>query len=355
MSYEPEQDVGRALLEALNGVPETHAVLRLMTPLDPKVDMMVSVTVGGRTRLLLIERKQVVFPRDVREMLYRLLHIRSTHDGDDPVLPMVIATTLSPGARKEIREAGVGYFDLSGSLYLPASPAFVFIDRPPRKKQAKQLGSVFHGRKAAVLRVLFDHRDEWVGVKQVADAAEVSPATASETLTELERRDWVTTQGSGPTKQRRLSMATELLDAWTQDVAVRSAPRWRRYYVPDDASMIVRRLAHSAQEVGARYAITGEAAAQAYAPFLSNISQVRCRMSLDIHGVEVLDALDARPVNEGWNLAIHDSRSLSDFSDTRRVDSVCYASPLQVYLDLQHGPGRAKDLAHHLRRDVLKA
>jgi len=352
-----EQDVSRALLDALNHVPRTHADLRLrVAPINPRVDMMVEVTISGHERLLMIEAKQKVFPRDVREMLYRLLQLGDTYEGRR-ILPMVISDTLSKGARAEIRDAGMGYFDLSGSLYLPADPAYVFIDRPPRKAQAKRLATVFHGRKAAVLRVLFGRRDDWVSVKEVSDVAAVSPATASETLTELERREWVEAQGSGPTKQRRLTseMAPTVLDAWTQDVTSRPAPRWKRYFVPADAHHMVDMIADAARQAEARYAITGEAAAQVYAPHLTSLSQVRCRMSMDAHGGEVLDRLNARAAGEGWNLAVLDSRNASDFSDSRPIYGVCYASPIQVYLDLLHAPGRAKDLGEFLRHDLLRA
>ncbi|WP_374469546.1 hypothetical protein [Phenylobacterium sp.] len=352
-----EQDVARALLDALNEVPKTHAELRMrIASIDPRVDLMIEASIGGQKRLLMVEMKQTAFPRDVREMLYRLLQLGDSYDGRR-ILPMVIANSLSAGARQEIREAGAGYFDLSGSLYLPADPAFVFIDRPPRKAQAKKLATVFHGRKAAVVRVLFSRRDEWISVKEISDAAAVSPATASETLTELERREWVEAQGAGPTKQRRLTseLATVVLDAWTQDVVSRPPSRWRRYFVPAEAQQMVVMIGEAARDAGARYAITGEAAAQTYTPHLTSLSLVRCRMTLDAHGAEVLNRLGARAVGEGWNLAIHDSRNPSDFSDSRQIDGVCYASPLQVYLDLLHAPGRAKDLGQFLRRDLLRA
>lgn len=355
MRNEAGLDLQQALLTALNELPSTSAIPRVEQPADAQVDMMVDMTIGEQRRLLLVECKQTVFPRDVREILYRLLPQRNASTDREQLLPMILADTLSPGARQEIREAGVGYFDLSGSLYLPAGPALIYIEKPPRKAQAKQLGSVFHGRKAAVLRILFERRDAWVTVKEVAESAQVSPATASETLTELERRDWIVTRGAGPAKQRRLSKPTEMLDAWTREVATRPPAKWRRYYVSDVEATLTRRLADVARDVGARYAITGEAAGQAYAPWLTGISQLRCRMPLDSTGAQVLDLLRAKPVHEGWNLAVHDSRSLSDLSDARWIDGVCFASPLQVYLDLQQGPGRSRDLAEHLRETVLRA
>lgn len=187
---------------------------------------------------------------------------------------------------------------------------------------------------------MFEHRSDWVSVKQVANSADVSPATASETLTELERRDWVKTRGKGPAKQRRLTRADEILDVWTQDVATKPAPRYRRYFVPKaDAHGIVDFLSAVARQTGARYAITGEATAQAYAPYLSNITRVHCRMVPDMRSADLLDRMEARPVAKGWNIAVLETRDLSDFADTRTIGEATYASPCRSILTSSMGPG----------------
>lgn len=361
MVPEAEKQLVEAFVEALNTVPQAQAELRaddegLRLPRD--VDALVRARIGGRDLLIVVEAKQTAFPRDVREALWRLRNqiAHGQPDLEGEILTFIIANTLSPGAREELRQAGAGYFDMSGSLYVPAENAFIFVDRPPPKGQAKALTTIFHGRKAAVLRMLFKRRHEWVNVKEVADAAEVSPATTSETLTELERRDWVETRGAGPAKQRRLVKVAEMLDAWARDVAARSAPRYRRFFVPmADAEKIVRNLAQCSRDTGGLYAITGEAAGQVYTPYLSHVSQVRCRLKADPKGQSLLEGMNARPVSEGWNLSVLETRDPSDFSDVERRAGVIYASPLQTYLDLQHGSGRAKDLAEHLRREKLEA
>ncbi len=45
-----------------------------------------------------------------------------------------------------------------------------------------------------------------------------------------------------------------------------------------DADMLSHRLDEACQRAGASHAVTAEAAAQAYAPYLTSISQVRCRI-----------------------------------------------------------------------------
>jgi hypothetical protein len=129
----------------------------------------------------------------------------------------------------------------------------------------------------------------------------------------------------------------------------------RRYYVPkgSDALELALRLDQACDEAKAAYAVTGEVAAQIYAPYLSSISQLRCRIEPGQKLIEALLNLDARPVAEGWNLGIIEAKSRRDVAVGQRIDGVCYAPPLQVYLDLLQASGRSREMAMHLRSECL--
>lgn len=103
----------------------------------------------------------------------------------------------------------------------------------------------------------------------------------------------------------------------------------------------------------ADYAITDEAGAQRYAPFLSTVSQVRCRVVPGRATDEALGAIGARAVNEGANLTVIDTKSSGELLFREKVGGVWLASPVQGYLDLLQGEGRAKDMSEHLRRERL--
>jgi hypothetical protein len=101
------------------------------------------------------------------------------------------------------------------------------------------------------------------------------------------------------------------------------------------------------------YAVTHEAAAQRYAPFLSNVSQVRIRLPAGSATEAALGELGVRPVSEGANLVVIDAKSPGDLLFRQRVDGVWLASPIQTYLDLVRAEGRAKELAEHLRKERI--
>jgi len=135
-------------------------------------------------------------------------------------------------------------------------------------------------------------------------------------------------RGRGPAKLRRLSDPKHMIGSWSQYVEHQKPPSVERYYSPLlDSRELMKGIDHACHERGIPYAITGEAATQAYAPFKTSISQVRCRMVPSGNQRAVLAAVDARPVDEGWNLAVVPVRNEAEARAANRIGGVGYASP----------------------------
>lgn len=322
---------------------------------DRLIDGFVDVEIRGERIRLVIQVKSTAYPRDVREAVWQLRSYMSQFEGPRvETVPVVVAGTISPGGRAHLRDQGVGYYDASGSLYLPARHAYIFVEKPASKSAKRTLDSFFRGRRSLVLHALWERKDDWVGVHDIAARARVSPATASETLSALEKRDWVTVRGSGPSTQRRLTDAKGLLDAWAQHQSTSRPPTVQNYFLPEsDLHQLIFRIDRAFDRHHADYAITGEAAAQTYAPYLSNVSRVRCRVLEGPKTEEALSDLDIRRAREGWNLAIMESKTEGEFVFREKEHGAWLASPLQVYLDLLQADGRAREMAEHLRAEKL--
>lgn len=355
------QQLIEQLLETLRHLPEVHANLdswrSVGSASERGHDARIDLRVAGKAFTLLIEAKKTVYPRDVREVLWQFREFsrsRPAGQGGHEALSLLVAESISPGAKDLLRTERVGYYDSGGSLFLPAHGAYLYIDRPPPKTLAKTVRALFSGRRAQVLHTLLVRHQDWFGVKELAEQAQVSPATASQVLTELERFDWLTSRGQGPSKERHLKEPGALLDAWVKQLASIRPPELRRYYVPAiKADQLLERAGQifGTHQVG--YAITYEAAAQRYAPFLSNVSQVRCRLLAGPAADAAIGELDARVVNEGANLSIIEATSPGELLFRECVGDIWLASPIQVYLDLLGGEGRAKEMAEHLRKDRI--
>ena len=351
------------LLEALRGLPGARVhiheePLRKSTAASHwRHDIRLDLGLGGRTVTVLVEIKKSLYPRDVRELLWQFRtanYVWSDVPEEQQTILLLLAESVSPGARDLLESEHVGYCDSGGSLYVPAEGMFVYIERPPSKPVSKSNLSLFSGRRAQVLHALLIHHGEWFGVKSIAEKAHVSSATASQVLMQLEKHEWAIPRGRGPRKKRSLVQPTALLDAWVKQRALMRDPPMQRFFVPEvRAEELVHKLSRVFEAHSADYAITHEAAAQRYAPFLSSISRVRCRLLSGPAARLTLHEFGARPVNEGANLVVIRARSAGDFLFRQRLNGIWLASPIQVYLDLIHSEGRAQELADHMRRERI--
>lgn len=354
-----EQQLVDQFLASLRAVPGAHAESNERTsgaagwPCDASIDLCV----GEKATNLFVEVKKTLYPRDVREVLWqrrKLLHGTRAESDASALVLVLVAESISPGAKEILQQERVGYFDSGGSLFLSAEDFYIYVAKPPSKRFARSIRSLFSGRRALVLLTLLKHHTNWFSVHGLAKEAGVSPATASEVLIELERIEWVVSGGRGPAKRRQLDEPGKLLDAWAEQLRNMRPPPTRRYYVPlIQADELIQKLAAVLAAHGVEYAITGEAAGQHYAPFLSSLSRIHCRLRLGPAVDEALAKLGARAVDQGANLVAIDSLSPGDSFLYRDEHGTQFARPIPVYLDLMRSGGRARDLAEHLRSEVI--
>ncbi len=318
-------------------------------------DAILDTVVAGREIAFVVETRGDVFPRDAREIVWQLKrYLRELDSSNRQYVPMILARSVSEGAREFLQEEQVAYHDLSGSLFVSADETFVLIERPKPKRAKRRAMNVFKGTRAQVLHALFDRPGEWVSGSEIAEYAGVSAATVSETFKDLERRDWLDVRGEGPAKRRRLIRPDVLLDAWRDSILASRASKRSRYYVPRmKPEDMVRQIEREAPYGNIDLELTGQFAAQSYAPFLSSVSDLAVRVRGKAGRELLLSILGAREVSEGANLVVIDAGSKKLRRGKRDENERLLASPLQVYLDLLEDHGRSKEMAEHLRSQKL--
>ena len=354
-----EEQLLQGLIDGLQELPNVQAsyqCLEASARSDQRFDALVEFSAGNMTANLLIEVKKTVYPRDVRQTLWRLRESSSSIpiQGEDlkPVY-FVLAHAISPGAKELLRHEQIGYYDSGGSLFLPSSNVFVYVDKSPPKSLSNSTRSLFTGRRARVLHAVLEYHREWFGVNDISREARVSSATASQVLTELEKYEWVVSRGKGPRKQRQLAMPSAMLDTWSEQLSKLRPVALQRFFVPLVRETLEEKLAESFSANNVEYAISHEAAAQRYAPYLSTVSQVHSRLVACPGADRALRSMEARPVSHGANLALIQVNSVDEMRFRRHIDGIWLASPVQVYLDLMHSEGRAKEMATHLRQECI--
>lgn len=343
-----------ALAAALESVPgfvvEEEAVEEHLRTHDARLELKVD----GRPLRLIIEFKREVFPLQAREILWQFRdYLREAPGGQ--ATPFVLAHTITRAARDLFKEEGVGFFDSSGTLYLPAPGAFVFIDKPVPPIQRTREGSIYTYRRSQVVHALLREPQRWFGVGQLADTAQVAPATASEVLSVLDKLEWVKVQGQGPAKERMLAEPRQLLDGWAAAFKASKRPPLHRYFVPlQRTNNQDLEIAEVLERNGVQYALSHESGGQRLASLLTHVAKVRMRARVDAALDTALKELRAQPVTTGWNLGVWQSKD-GDMLFRQQHDSVWVASVFHVYLDLvQSEEGRSKELAEHLRKERIR-
>jgi hypothetical protein len=306
---------------------------------------------------LVVEVARSGYPRDIREGLWRLQRSKL----EFPTSPKntataILADHLTASSREMLKHNGCAYFDLGGSLYLklPEAGLLIDIERPPPKLQERRANSIFTGAREQVVHALLHQRDNWCSGVDIASAARTSPFTVSQTISELERLDWVESKSIGPAVQRRLSQPGKLLDAWSAHWLTRNQKVSRWYQWSSSTEEMLHRIA---QQVGARTGVvlTGAAAANQLSPWLTGVDRVDLIVPPEA-GEDIARELELKAAEQGSNISLLERSGASTLFDApaQAEQSLKRASPFILYLDLLDGRGRNKELAQQLRTTVIK-
>lgn len=322
------------------------ARLRMTLPIGDDVELAVEVMRAG-------------YPRDVRQAVHRLHAYQAARpDSTVPVELCVLADYLSPGSRKELRQAGINYYDGTGSMHFKHRTYLVVKERETRTRPSRRPVKLFSGAREQVVHALLEHwrqteGHEFISGAELAERAQTSTYTVSLTMQEFEREDWVEATGKGPSQRRRVSNAAGMLDAWAAAWVSRREPVTRWYtYAPQSnpTDTLLPRLAHRQG-----WALTGAAAANAVVPYLTSVDRVQVIVppgQAEAWGQE----LKLKPVDKGANVVFieREGASLMFVDEPPERPGSRFASRFIQYLDLLDNYGRNKELAEEFRRRALK-
>ncbi len=315
-------------------------------------------TEGGEIDIVAMVRREG-YPRDIRDAVWRLEEFQRLHTDGKSMIPMVIAEHLSPGARELLRSRNIGYFDASESLFLKYRQWLINIDRPDQPARLRRAASLFTGAREQVIHALLwstvQTQAKWLNGLELAQLAETSTYTVSLTLQELQRMEWVESEGSGRNLRRRLTEPGKLLDAWADSWRTRTEAKSRWYVYPPKPQILLSHLSEKIHEHGLDdWAYTGESAANAMAPLLTGTDTAEIVVPpgrADLYA----ELMGLQSAEKGSNVTLVERRGASlILQQSRAEDSSRFVSPFILYLDLQDGRGRRKELASHLRSTILK-
>jgi hypothetical protein len=256
-------------------------------------------------------------------------------------------------AQDELRREGVSFVDISGTVHLMLPNLLVDRTnlRPARKRGiAQQRFDAFSDRGSLIARALLADTNGgeriW-GVRGLAAAAEVSPATATRVVRELERLAGVQVKRQGRAAAVRLTDAASLFAAWTRTYD------WTRnrsvaFSAPmGDASRFITRMTR--EWTGPRWALTLQAGAARVAP---HASWDRVHVYVDAKDESALVRIGEdhgwEPADDGRLVLLRPYYRTSVWHGLQIIRGAPVVSTLQLALDLWHYPLRGREQAEHL-------
>lgn len=320
-----------------------------------RLDLLLRVDSPHEDLYLAVEMIREGYPRDVRNAVWQLEEYRLASDHGSRVVPVVLAEHLSTGARESLRERNVAYFDASGSLYLNHGQWLINIERAGKPAPPRRAGSLFTDAREQVVHALLQSKQAWLSGQEVAKSAETSTYTVSLTMQELERLEWVESQGSGRNLRRRLAQPGKLLDAWSEAWRKRKESRTRWYmYTPNPNNLLLAITDKLHRTNPSGWAFTGTAAANVLAPLLTGIDTAEVIIPPG-NTDRYVDAMALKQADKGSNVILVERSGASLlFCQEHPEFPSWFASPFIQYLDLLDGRGRNKELAAHVREVILK-
>jgi hypothetical protein len=244
----------------------------------------------------------------------------------------------------------VSYLDEAGNCRIAAPGLFVQLagNKPVRAAKQSEVDA-FATKSSRIVRVLLSWPKRGWQVRELANEARVSLGLAAKVKRALsdnaftEQRD----------RRTYLRDPKGLLEAW----ASRYRPAGARValYTMRKTDEAERMVANLCAGKGLEYALTDLSGAWRLAPTVRyHSSTIRVELKDDAAIDDLIEELGAKRVDSGANLVFQLESESFSFYQSREVDGLRVASPLQLYLDLHAQPGRSEDAAKEiLEREVL--
>lgn len=302
---------------------------------DARLDAELTLTApDGNTVPIVVEAKRRASTRDAVGMVGRLQQVLTLARTAEPAVPMVMARYLAPATREQIIQAGAGYADATGNVYLSCDQPSLFLrdrgeDRDPWRGRGRPPGDLKGAPAARVVRALIDFAPPY-SVPELAKRAAASTGVTYRVVSFLEEENLLQRERYGPIVSVRWRA---VLERWSQDYGFAASNPVSTYLEPRGLGTMAKKLS-TIDDL--EYVVTGTLAAErleAYAPARFAMIYVR-------DADAVAKKLGLRPTSSGTNVVLASTSYDTVFERTETVDGLRMAAASQVAVDLMTGPGR---------------
>jgi len=249
-----------------------------------------------------------------------------------PDLPLLlIASETTTEARTILGDHGIAIIDGLGNVHIELPGLLVHLEsreRPP-STAATSPPTRLRGKAGVVAQaLLLRPQHEW-RVRDVAEEAEVSAGLAHRVLARLEAEGVLAAKGTGPSRVRRVTSPTALLDLWAEENVDRPT-RTRAYLLAQTPQQLIRALGANLGRSGIDSAVTGAAAGSLLAPSVTAVPVVEVWAAAALAPEQLCSAAQADPVTDGQNVVFLQAKDDTPLAFHENANGVSVANLFRV-------------------------
>ena len=332
--------------EALRVLREVRGieVTTLPSSNDGSVDAIIEF--AGERKAIAVEFKQ----RANAANAWQLVHYAEAH----PEVPLLlIAGESTAEARSILSRNGIALVDGLGNAHIELPGLLLHLDGSSKGRRSYRPGTPRLGGKSSIVAqalLIYPNR-EW-RIVELAKEASVSTGLVHKVLERLQDNGVVATEGTGPYKVRRLVDPGALLDLWAEE-EVSNPIRSPGYLLAQTPQQLIEKLASGLEQARVDYALTGAAAANLIAPFVTAVPVVELWVSALAAPSDVHTLIGSKPVTEGANFFLLQLKNDAQLAFREELNGISISNRFRIYVDLLRNPRRGREQAQHLRREVI--
>ena len=282
---------------------------------------------------------------------HALFQLKSYAPQSPDMLPILIAKYLSEEKRKECKEMGVNFLDLSGNFFLEYGDE-LHIERagfPNRFPEIRKGRSPFSDKASLLLRAMLKKGKPW-GVRELAHEVRLNPGYVSRMFKELEKLRYLMRIDS----KVRLKNQKSILEDWIHHYDYKKNRFFKYHSLVKSPQEILDKLKRMNISERVSYALGFHAGASLIAPHAA-FNEVHIYISDEQSSGFFKNRLDLKSVDQGANvILVSPYYRHSVFYDMQKINGLVVVSDIQLYLDLYHFPLRGLEQAEYLYEKCIK-
>jgi hypothetical protein len=298
---------------------------------------LMKLKIGSDERTIRLKILRTSQPQRIKAIIYDLI------TSNEEQYTVLIVPSISNGISQIIKEAGYGYMDMSGNIFISFDN--VHLERSGNRNQRlekRTLKNIFSRKASRIVRAMLSDPNRKWNIEALSSSAGTSMGLTSIEIKRLSEEGFVESKRNSV----RLVAPKELLDAWSNVYSMKG--KRTGYYCPiKDIDSIYEKLR---KVPGEKYALTLGSASMLVAPSVRTTD-----FNLYTSDPEsIIDALELVPVEFGGNVILIEPEDDVVFKDKDRIDDLSVVSIIQLYLDLYQYPTRGKEQAEAVRNKYLE-